>query len=85
MNLTLDLPVELENELAADASRLGISLNEYVLQRLSTRRPEMPRLMTGAEILDFWEREGVLGSRSDVIDVEAYSRALREESQRRVR
>jgi predicted HicB family RNase H-like nuclease len=37
MTLTLELPGDLERELAAEAERLGLSLDEYALRVLATR------------------------------------------------
>jgi hypothetical protein len=37
MSIMLDLPQELESELATEATQLGLSLTEYVLPLLATR------------------------------------------------
>jgi hypothetical protein len=37
MSITLDLPQELESELATEATQMGLSLAEYVLRLLSTK------------------------------------------------
>lgn len=41
------------------------------------------RDMSGVEILDYLEREGVLGSRPDIEDAQEEARRLRRESHRR--
>jgi hypothetical protein len=83
MSLVLDLPAELENELAAEASRLGLSLPEYVLRLLTGGRTSSPPPRTGAELLAYWRREGLIGTRQDIADSSAHARALREQAQRR--
>lgn len=88
MTITLDLPSELEHELSEEAARLGLPLSEYALRVLAGNRiglpaGEAPR--TGAELVAFWEREGLIGSRPDIQDPAAYSRALREQAEHRAR
>jgi hypothetical protein len=38
---------------------------------------------TGAELVAFWDREGVVGSRADIEDPAEHARALRERASRR--
>ncbi len=38
MNIKLDLPSTLEHELSIEASRLNVSLSDYILQVLTLRR-----------------------------------------------
>jgi hypothetical protein len=85
MTITLELPEELERELAVEAERLGLPLPEYVVRVLSKERGagEMPK--TGAELVAYWQREGLVGTRPDITDSQAYARELREEAQRRSR
>lgn len=63
MSLTLQLPPELEAELAAESRQLGISLSEYVLRLLAGRRNVGPALHSGAELMAYWQREGLVRTR----------------------
>lgn len=88
MTITLDLPGELEHELSLEAARLGLPLDEYVLRILAGHRvagsaEELPR--TGAELVAFWEREGVIGSRTDIHDSAEHARTLRARAEQRTR
>lgn len=86
MTITLELPQDLERELAAEAARQGLSLPEYALQLLSGNRTAFPASdlpRTGAELVSYWERSGIVGSRSDIHDSSAHARGLREQAQRR--
>jgi hypothetical protein len=47
MSLVLDLPPELETELAAEAARLGLPLAQYVLRLLAAARSPSPALRNG--------------------------------------
>jgi len=47
MSLVLDLPAELETELAAEAARLRLPLPEYVLRLLASGRTPTPAPCTG--------------------------------------
>ena len=84
MSLTLDLPQELESELAAEATRMGLSLSEYVLRLLSTRSFTGERLVTGAELVAYWKREGLTGTRPEITDSQAHARQLRQKAERRL-
>ena len=75
MGITLDLPPDLEQELAAEAAKLNLSLSEYALRLLATRLTlagKLPR--TGAELIAYWQREGIVGSRPDIVDSQSYAR-----------
>ena len=85
MSLVLDLPAELETDLATEAARLGLSLPEYVLRLLAAGRTLSPAPRTGAELLAYWQGQGLVGTRTDIADSPAHARALREQAQRRAR
>jgi hypothetical protein len=83
MSLVLDLPAELEANLAAEAARLGLSLPEHVLRLLAAGRVAGPGPRTGTELLTYWEDEGLVGTRTDITDAQAHARVLREQGQKR--
>ena len=87
MSIILELPEELEKELTDEAAGLNLSLPEYALRVLATGRvagaPPLPR--TGAELVAYWQSEGIVGSRSDIEDSQAHARSLRREAETRAR
>ena len=83
MSLVLDLPPELETELAAEAARLGLPLAQYVLRLLAGARGPSPAVRNGAELLAYWQAEALVGTRPDIADSLAHARNLREQAQRR--
>jgi hypothetical protein len=83
MSLVLDLPPELETELAAEAAQLGLPLAEYVVHILAGGRSLRPAPRTGAELLAYWQGEGLVGTRPEITDAPGHARALRERAQRR--
>ena len=85
MSITLDLPEELENELSAEATQLGLSLPEYILRVLSTGLIMDKTPKTGAELVEYWQSEGLIGTRPDITDTQARARQIREQAQRRTR
>lgn len=86
MSLVLNLPPELEAELTTEAKQLGLNLTEYALQLLSGgRNSHAPAPRTGAELLAYWESEGLVGIRPEITDAPGHVRALREQAQRRAR
>src|SRR2546427_50477 len=68
MTLTLKLPPDLEKELSTEAARLGLPLAAYALKILSEAKASTRKLQTGAEIMAYWEKEGLVGTRSDIRD-----------------
>ena len=85
MSIMLDLPQELESELVTEATQLGLPLSEYVLRLLSTRSLVEPSPTTGAELVAYWQREGVIGARPDIMDSQVHARQLRHQAERRRR
>jgi hypothetical protein len=85
MSIILDLPQELESELASEATQMGLSRAEYVLRLLSTRPLVGPLPTNGAALVAYWQREGVIGTRPEIIDSQAHARQLRHKAERQVR
>ncbi len=83
MSLMLDLPPELETELAGEAAQLGLPLPEYILRLLATGRGSGTAPRTGAELLAYWQGEGLVGTRSEITDSQAHARILRQQAERR--
>jgi hypothetical protein len=83
MSLVLDLPPELESELAEEAARLRLPLAEYALRLIHTARGVTEQPRTGADLVAYWEREGVIGSRPQIADSQAHARELRSQAQLR--
>ncbi len=86
MTLILNLTPEQESRIGEKAARLGLKVQEYVERLLDSDEPlkQMPR--TGAEAVDYWEKEGVLGiwgDRTDIPDSPEFSRELRRRAEAR--
>lgn len=77
MTITLDLPQELEQELCAEAGKISLSLPEYILQLLAVRKSfeNLPR--SGAELVSYWQSEGLINSRPEIKDSQEYARQIR--------
>lgn len=82
MSLVLNLPSELESEMATEAARLGVPLPEYALRLIAAGRNTSPVVRTGAELLGFWQGEQLIGTRSEIADSQAHARAMREQAER---
>ena len=85
MNITLELPSELEKELSVEASQLKLPLAEYILRVLSFRPFLHNPPKTGLELVAYWESIGVINSRPDITDSQEYARQLRHEAETRKR
>ncbi len=81
MNVSLDLPSDLENELSTEASQLRLSLTEYILRILSFRPFLQNSPKTGTELVAYWESTGVINSRPDIVDSQEYARELRHKAE----
>ncbi len=85
MSLVLDLPSELETELAKEAAHLNLALSEYVLRLLAWGRGPCPAPRSGAELVAYWKGEGLVGTRSEITDSQAHARELRGKAEKRTR
>lgn len=85
MAITLELPYELEQELSAEAERQGLPLAEYAVRILATARTVHLMPTTGAELVSYWQAEGLIGSNPDIDDSQARARELRAQAERRIR
>lgn len=80
MSLTLDLPKDLEHRLTAEATRLGLPVEQYALQLLGDVSQPARQPKSGAELVAFWHREGVIFSRPDIADSQARARRIRHQA-----
>ena len=85
MNITLELPSELEQELANEASQLKLPLSEYILRVLSFRPFLQNPPKTGVELVTYWESIRVVGSRPDITDSQEHARRLCDQAENRER
>jgi hypothetical protein len=86
MSLTLDLPPQLAAELASEAARRKMPLQEYALHLLSSRPPaQHPQLKSGAELVQYWQEAGLVGTCPEIMDPSQHARDLRAQAQRRDR
>lgn len=85
MNISLELPSDLENELTTEASQLKLPLAEYVLRILSLRPELQNQPKTGAELITYWEKAGVIHSRPDILDSQEHARQIRQQAETRER
>ncbi|MBD2360941.1 hypothetical protein H6G36_07075 [Anabaena minutissima FACHB-250] len=76
MNINLDLPPELEKELCNEAYKLNLTLSKYILRVLAVRQVLVNPPKTGAELVAYWQSEGLINSRPDITDSQAYARQL---------
>lgn len=84
MSISL-VPQELESELCAEAIQLNLPLSEYILRILSMRQVLANPPKTGAELVAYWQSEGIIHSRPDITDSQGHARKLRHEAETRAR
>ena len=85
MSLVIELPPELESELASEAALLHLPLCEYALRLLAGGRLPDPAPRNGAELVAYWQGAGLVGTRPDITDAPQHARSLRQQAERRER
>jgi hypothetical protein len=84
MSIVLDLPDELERKLAVEASSRGLPLEMYVLEVLAANGRESGiGIDSGSALVSYWQQEGLVGARTDIVDSQLHARAIRSEAERR--
>jgi hypothetical protein len=85
MSHTIQLPDDLAKSLSDDATRAGMSLDDYAIRLLTLQKLPTPPVvpLTGADLVSYWSSEGLIGTRSDITDSSAYARSVREAAERR--
>lgn len=83
MTITLDLPKDLIRELSSEAAQLGLPLNEYAVRLLAAGRGPQTTPKTGAELVAYWQAEGVVGTRPDIKDSPQHAREVRARAETR--
>jgi hypothetical protein len=77
VNVSIELPSDLENELSAEASQLKLPLVDYILRVLSFRPFLQNPPQTGLDLVAYWETTGVINSRPDIANSQEHARKLR--------
>jgi hypothetical protein len=85
VNVSIELPSDLETELSAEASQLKLPLAEYILRVLSFRPLLQNPPKTGLDLVAYWESIGVINSRPDIADSQEHARRLRDQAEYRER
>lgn len=85
MTVMLNLPSELESKLSREAAERGVTLTEHMLSILGSRVPAQPLSRSGEQVVAYWHREELLGTRPSEGDSAAHARTLRTRVERRER
>ena len=97
MTLTLELTPKHEQQLRAEAERRGLDEVSYAKSRLfdldasdsdednalPPSGPLPPANGTGADLVAYWKREWLIGTRPDIKDSQAHAQAIRYKAERR--
>ncbi|WP_017295483.1 hypothetical protein [Geminocystis herdmanii] len=83
MTITLEIPQELEQQLSGEAETNNLPLSEYILQILFTRQVVNNSPKTGAELVNYWQKEGLINSRPYIKDSQEYATKIRYKAEHR--
>lgn len=83
MSITIELPPELENKLSTEASQLNLSLSDYILRILLSKEIVKNLPKTGAELVNYWQNEGVINSCPNITNSQDQARYLRHQAETR--
>ena len=64
---------------------MGLPIEKYALRLLGDFPKAENQPANGAELVAYWQREGVIGSRPDIEDSQAHARGSRRQAERRTR
>jgi len=95
MTLTLELTPEQGQQIEAEAQRRNMDAASYAKTLLFEEEAAnhmgqdavqaAEEQWSGADLVAYWEREGVIGSRPDITDSLEHARAIRRKAERRTR
>lgn len=93
MSLNIELTPDEEARLRRAAEARGLAADEYARELIRAgewndepwNAPEEPRPRNGAELVAYWDRLGVFGSRPDIADALEHARSIRRKAERRER
>jgi hypothetical protein len=83
MAISLDLPQELEQKLVAEAGKVSLLPSEYILQLLTVRKSVETMPKNGAELVNYWQSQGLINSHPEIKDSQEYARQIRHIAERR--
>ncbi|EAZ89557.1 hypothetical protein [Crocosphaera chwakensis] len=83
MKINIEIPKELEQELSQEASQINLSLSDYVIHLLLTRKVLNETPKTGKDLIAYWQQEGLINCRSDIKNSQEYARQIRYEAEHR--
>lgn len=83
MPKTLEIPDDLATALTTEAEDKGLTLPDYAVRILSSASRQAAFVQTGAELVEYWKAQGVIGCRQDIADSQAYARSLRNQVESR--
>lgn len=94
MTLTLELTSEQVQQIETEAKRRNMDAASYAKallfeetvaedSELPPSGPLPPANGTGADLVAYWEREGLIGTRPDITDSLEHARAIRRKAERR--
>jgi hypothetical protein len=86
MTLSIELTEEEKNAVERAAKERDMEVGEFVRSLiLPSSAAGAAAVTTGEELVSYWQREGLIGTRADIHDSATHARALRDEAQRRIR
>ncbi len=83
MSITIELPDEVMARLNVQATVQGLPLVDFVQRVLTQQGSAGLPPKTGAELVAYWQQNGLIGFRSDITDSQQYARELRAQAERR--
>lgn len=88
MTYKIELSGDLEKRAKRAATRRRLSVQKFLREVVTRALQSDSAPKSGAELVEYWEREGVIGiwaDRADIGDSARYARALRKQAEQRHR
>jgi len=84
MAVTIHLPDDLEHAIEVKAAKQGLSLPDYILQLIALGMNTNLQPKNGAELVEYWQNEGLIGYRSDIADSQSHASEIRSQASHRL-
>jgi hypothetical protein len=83
MSFDVNLSKQAEAHLREQAIAMGMSLEVYVTKLLEASARPAAKALTGTKLVEYWAKQGVIGTRRDITDSLEHARQIRAEAERR--
>lgn len=83
MSFDVDVSKKAEAHLREQAVAMGLSLEAYAAKLLEASARPAAKALTGKKLVEYWAKQGVIGTRPEITDAVEHGRQVRAKAERR--